>query len=413
MAKKPEILAPAGSWESLAAAVKAGAEAVYFGLDKLNQRSLKKKFTLRDLKDIREFTAERGVRAYLTLNSMVYDEDLPYVEEVLYAVKETGIDAVIGWDLAVVLRSLELGIETHMSVMSGIANTVSAKFYKSLGVKRIVPAKELNLEQLKRLKEETGLEVEIFVHGAMCMAISGRCFLSHDIFKTSANRGECYQVCRHKFEVRIRDLNATAGKKEYILGEDYVLSATDLMTLDVIEYLTFADAWKIEGRNKNPDYVYMVTKAYRTARDALLEGTFNEKLREELIETVSKVYHRDWDSGFYFGAPTFGINRSKATEQKAYIGVVEKYYPRIGVAEVRLETGELKLGDMIHIIGKKTGLVRQKVESMQIDKKPVEFVKAPTRIGLKVVERVREGDKVFVVKPVEVEERLKVGRYAD
>ena len=411
--KKPEILAPAGSWESLAAAIKGGAEAVYFGLDKLNQRSLKKKFTLKDLGEIREFTAEKSVRAYLTLNSMVYEEDLPYVEEVLDAVKETGIDAVIGWDMAVVLKSLERGIETHMSVMTGIANSVSAKFFKQLGVKRIVPAKELNLKQLKELKEKTGLEIEVFVHGAMCMAISGRCFLSHDIFKTSANRGECYQVCRHKFEVKIKDLNDTTGNREFILGEDYILSATDLMTLDIVEYLTFADAWKIEGRNKNPDYVYMVTKAYRTARDALLEGEFNEKLRQELIDMVSKVYHRDWDSGFYFGAPSFGINRSKATEQKVYVGVVEKYYPRIGVAEVKIETGEVKLGDTIHIIGKKTGIVRQKVESMQIDRKPIEVAKAPTRIGLKVVERVREGDKVFVMKPISEEEKLASARYSD
>ncbi|NPB05421.1 MAG: U32 family peptidase [Aquificae bacterium] len=413
MGKKPEILAPAGSFESLAAALKAGAEAVYFGLDKLNQRSLKKRFTIKDLPEIREVTAERGARAYLALNSMVYDEDLPYVEEVLHAAKESGIDAVIAWDLAVVLKSLELGIETHMSVMSAIANTVSASFYKSLGVKRIVPAKELNLAQLKRLKEQTGLEVEIFVHGAMCMAISGRCFLSHDVFKTSANRGECYQVCRHKFEVRIRDLNDTSGNKEFVLGEDYVLSATDLMTLDIVEHLLFADAWKIEGRNKNPDYTYMVTKAYRTARDALLEGTFNEKLRNELIEMVSKVYHRDWDGGFYFGAPSFGINRSKATEQKIYVGVVEKYYPRIGVAEVKVETGEIRLGDTLHIIGKRTGLVRQKVESMQIDRKPVEAVKAPSRVGIKVVERVREGDKVFVIKPITEEEKLASARYAD
>ncbi len=411
--RKPEILAPVGSWESLAAALKAGADAVYFGLDKLNQRSLKKKFTLKDLPALREETVQKGVRAYLTLNSMVYDEDLPYVEEVLHAVKENQIDAVIAWDMAVVLKSLELGIETHMSVMSGIANTVSANFYKNLGVKRIVPAKELNLEQLKRLKEKTGLEIEVFVHGAMCMAISGRCFLSHDIFKTSANRGECYQVCRHKFEVKIRDLNDTSGNREYILGSDYILSATDLMTLDIVEYLTFADAWKIEGRNKNPDYVYMVTKAYKTARDALLEGTFNETLRKELIDMVGRVYHRDWDSGFYFGAPTFGINRSKATEQKVYIGVVEKYYPRIGVAEVKIETGELKIGDTIHIIGKKTGVVRQKVESMQIDRQPVDYVKAPTRIGLKVVERVREGDKVFVMKPVSEEEKLALARYKD
>jgi putative protease len=411
--RKPEILAPAGSWESLAAAIKAEAEAVYFGLDKLNQRALKKKFTIKDLPQIREFTAEKGVRAYLTLNSMVYEDDLDYIDEVLHAVKENKIDAVIGWDMAVILKSLELGIETHMSVMTGIANSVSANFFKRLGVKRIVPAKELNYKQLLELKKKTGLEIEVFVHGAMCMAISGRCFLSHDVFKTSANRGECYQVCRHKFEVKIKDLNDTSGNREFILGENYILSATDLMTLDIVEYLTVFDAWKIEGRNKNPDYVYMVTKAYRTARDALLEGTFNNKLREELIDTVKRVYHRDWDSGFYFGAPGFGINRSKATEQKVYVGVVEKYYPRIGVVEVKIETGELKIGDIIHIIGKKTGLVRQKVESMQIDRKPIEVAKAPTRIGLKVIEKVREGDKVFVMKPISEEEKLELARYKD
>ena len=405
--KKPEILAPAGSWESLAAAVKAGAEAVYFGLEKLNQRALKKNFSVEELPEIKEFCAEHGVKAYLTLNSIVYDEDIPYVEEVLHKVKEAGIDAVIAWDFAVMLKSLELGIETHASVMTGIANTVSAKFYESLGVKRIVPAKELNLEQLKRLKENTNLEIEAFVHGAMCMAISGRCFLSHDLFQKSANRGECFQVCRHEFEVVIRDLNPTTKGKEYILGQDYVLSARDLMTLDIVEYLMFLDAWKIEGRSKNPDYVYMVTKAYRTARDALLEGSFNDKLREELIDMVSRVYHREWDSGFYFGKASFGINESIAKERKLYLGEVTNYYSRIGVAEVKLQTGELKLGDTIHIIGKKTGVVRQKVESIHLDRMPVEKVEAPATIGLKVIEKVRPGDKVYLIVEVAQEQKKK------
>jgi len=405
--KKPEILAPAGSWESLAAAVKAGAEAVYFGLEKLNQRALKKNFSIEELPEIKEFCAEHGVRAYLTLNSIVYDEDMPYVEEVLHKVKEAGIDAVIAWDFAVMLKSLELGIETHASVMTGIANTVSAKFYESLGIKRIVPAKELNLEQLKRLKENTNLEIEAFVHGAMCMAISGRCFLSHDLFQKSANRGECIQVCRHEFEVVIRDLNPTTKGKEYILGQDYVMSARDLMTLDIVEYLMFLDAWKIEGRSKNPDYVYMVTKAYRTARDALLEGSFNDKLREELIDMASRVYHREWDSGFYFGKASFGINESIAKEKKVYLGEVTNYYSRVGVAEVKLETGELKLGDTIHIIGKKTGVVRQKVESIHLDRMPVERVEAPATIGLKVIEKVRPGDKVYLIVEVAQEEKKK------
>ncbi len=406
--KKPEILAPAGNWEGLSAAVKAGAEAVYFGLDNLNQRALKKNFSIDELLEIKEFCAEHGVRAYLTLNSIVYDKDIPYIEEVLHRVKEVEIDAVIAWDLAVMLKSLELGIETHASVMTGIANSVSAKFYEQLGIKRIVPAKELNLQQLKKLKENTNLEIEAFVHGAMCMAISGRCFLSHELFQKSANRGECYQVCRHEFEVVIRDLNPTTRGTEYVLGQDYIMSARDLMTLDIVEHLMFLDAWKIEGRSKNPDYVYMVTKAYRTARDALLEGSFNEKLRQELIDMVSRVYHREWDSGFYFGKASFGVNESIAKEKKVYVGKITNYYSRIGVAEVKLEAGELKLGDTIHIIGKKTGVVRQKVESMQMDRKPLEKVQAPAVIGLKVVEKVRPGDKVYLIVEVGEEEKRSV-----
>ncbi|NPB07933.1 MAG: U32 family peptidase [Aquificae bacterium] len=406
--RRPEILAPAGNWESLSAALKAGAEAVYFGLDRLNQRALKKNFSLGDLPYIKEACGEKGVRAYLTLNSIVFDEDLPYIEEVLYAVKESGIDAVIGWDMAVILKSLELGIETHASVMTGIANTESARFYERLGVRRIVPAKELNLNQLKKLKENTSLEIEAFVHGAMCMAISGRCFLSHELFQRSANRGECYQVCRHEFQVVIRDLNPSAKGAEYVLGEDYVMSARDLMTLDIVEHLMFLDAWKIEGRSKNPDYVYMVVKAYRTARDALLEGSFNEELRKKLIDMVDRVYHREWDSGFYFGRASFGLNESVAKEKKVYVGKVTNFFSRIGVAEVKLEAQGLKIGDTIHIIGKKTGVVRQKVESIQMDRKPLEEVKAPAVIGLKVSERVRPGDKVYLIVEVKENEEVKV-----
>ncbi|NPA33290.1 MAG: U32 family peptidase [Aquificae bacterium] len=398
--KKPEILAPAGNWESLASALKAGADAVYFGLDKLNQRSLKKNFSLQELPLVKEECASRGARAYLTLNSIVFDEDLPYVEEVLHRAKDAGIDAVIAWDFAVILRALELGIETHASVMTGIANTESARFYEQLGVKRIVPAKELNLSQLKALKQNTGLEIEAFVHGAMCMAVSGRCFLSQDIFKKSANRGECYQVCRHEFRVVIEDLNPNTGGARFVLGEDYVLSARDLMTLDIVEHLTFLDAWKIEGRSKNPDYVYMVVDAYRRARDALLEGSFSEELRRELVEQVGRVYHREWDDGFYFGRASFGINESIATERKVYVGRVQKFYTRISVAEVKIESGELKLGDTIHIIGKKTGLVRQRVESIHLDGKPVESAKKGQVVGIKTAERVREGDKVYLITKV-------------
>jgi len=396
--RKPEILAPAGSWEALSSALKAGADAVYFGLDRLNQRSLKKNFSLGELPLIKEACAEKGVRAYLTLNSLVFEEDLPFVEEVLGKAKEAGVDAVIAWDFAVVLKALSLGMETHLSVMAGVSNSESALFFKKLGVKRVVPAKELNLKQLKEIKEKTGLEVEAFVHGAMCVAVSGRCFLSHEIFKKSANRGECYQVCRHPFRVIIEDLNPRAGGARFVLGEDYLLSAKDLMSLDVIERLLFLDAWKIEGRAKNPDYVYFTVKAYREARDALLEGRFTEELRKELIDLVDRVYHREWDGGFYTGEAGFGLNESVAKEEKVYLGKVNNYYGRVGVAEVKLETGELSLGDTLHFIGKTTGLVREKVKSIHLEGKPAERVKAPALVGVKVSERVRPGDKVFLIR---------------
>ncbi len=394
---KPEILAPVGHYEGLSAVIKAGADAIYMGVGKINQRALKTTFTLEDVKEIRKITQDAGVKQYITLNSIVFEDDLPYIEETLDALKEIGVDAVIGWDMAVLSGAIERGIETHLSTMASVSNSQAAKFYEKMGVKRIVPAREVKLEGLKEIKKKTNLEIEIFVHGAMCMAVSGRCFLSHDVFEKSGNRGECYQVCRHEFDVKIVSKNTGT---EFYLGSDYVLSARDLVTINFVDQLMWADSWKIEGRNKNPDYAYFTVKAYREARDRILNGEWNTKGWKDLLDMLERVYHREWDNGFYFGEGLFGINKSIAKEKKLYVGEVVKFYPRISVAEVKIVDNPIKIGDTIHIIGKKTGLVRQKVKSMQIDRKDIEIAERGTTVGLKTEERVREGDKVYLIVEV-------------
>ncbi|NPA12813.1 MAG: U32 family peptidase [Aquificae bacterium] len=396
--KKPEILAPVGHYEGLSAVIKAGADAIYMGVGKINQRALKKTFDIQDAKEIRKITKDAGVRQYITLNSIVFEEDLPYIEELLHQLKDIGVDAVIGWDMAVISKSLELGIETHLSTMASVSNSQAAKFYQNLGIKRIVPAREVSLEGLKKIKDETDLEIEIFVHGAMCMAISGRCFLSHEIFEKSANRGECYQICRHEFDVKIVSKNTGT---ELELGEDYILSAKDLMTLNFVDRLMWADSWKIEGRNKNVDYAYMVVSAYREARDRILNGEWNTKGWQDLLDKLERVYHREWDSGFYFGKGGFGLNKSIAKEKKLFVGEVVKFYPKIKVAEVKIIDHPISIGDTIHIIGKKTGLVRQKVSSMQVDRKNIQRADRGMVVGLKTDERVRVGDKIYLITQVD------------
>ena len=400
---KPEILAPVGHYEGLSAVIKAGADAIYMGVGKINQRALKSNFTIEDVKEIRKITQDAGVKQYIVLNSIVFEDDLPYINETLHQLKEVGVDAVIGWDMAVLSKSIELGIETHLSTMASVSNSQAAKFYEKMGIKRIVPAREVKLQGLLDIKNKTNLEVEIFIHGAMCMAVSGRCFLSHDVFEKSGNRGECYQVCRHEFDVKIVSKNTGT---EFYLGSDYVLSARDLVTINFVDKLMWADSWKIEGRNKNADYAYMVTSAYREARDRILNGEWETKGWKDLWDKLERVYHREWDSGFYFGEGLFGMNKSIAKEKKLYVGEILKFYPKISVAEVKIVDNPIKIGDTIHIIGKKTGVVRQTVESMQVDRKDIKETQRGDVIGLKTVERVRPGDKVYLIVEVNQEEKV-------
>ncbi len=400
---KPEILAPVGHYEGLSAVIKAGADAIYMGCGKINQRARKANFDIEDVKEIRKITQDKGLKQYIVLNSIVFEDDLPYINETLDQLKEVGVDAVIGWDMAVLSGAIERGIETHLSTMASVSNSQAAKFYENLGITRIVPAREVKLEGLIDMKNKTNLEIEIFIHGAMCMAVSGRCFLSHDVFESSGNRGECNQVCRHEFEVKITSKNTGT---DFIMGSDYVLSARDLVTINFVDKLMWADSWKIEGRNKNPDYAYMVTKAYREARDRILNGEWETKGWKDLWDMLERVYHREWDGGFYFGEGLFGINKSIAKEKKLYVGEVTKFYPKISVAEVKVINNPMKIGDTIHIIGKKTGVVRQQVKSMQVDGKNIETAERGIMVGLKTDEKVRVGDKVYVLEEVETPELL-------
>ncbi len=393
--KTPEILSPVGHFEGLFSAIKAGADAVYMGFDRLNQRAGKSGFSKEDIKEIRKITKDHNIRQYIAINSLVFEEDIPYVEEALDFLSDIKVDAVIAWDMAVITGAIQRGLETHLSTMASVSNSLSASFYKNLGIKRIVPAKELSLDTLKSLKQKTGLEIEVFVHGSMCMAVSGRCFLSHEVYQKSGNRGECFQVCRHEFDVKVISKNSGT---EYYLGSDYVMSAKDLLTINFVDQLMWADAWKIEGRNKNPDYVYFTTKAYKEAKDRILNAEWDKKGYSDLIDMLQRVYHREWDGGFYFGEASFGINASIAKEEKIFVGEVIKYYPKASVAEINIMAESLKIGDIIHIIGKTTGLVRQKVESMEIEKQKIEQAQKGMIVGLKVIEKVREKDKVYLIK---------------
>ncbi|WP_456402821.1 peptidase U32 family protein [Persephonella sp.] len=400
--RKPEILSPVGHYEGLSAVIKAGADAIYMGVGKINQRALKTHFDIKDVAEIRKITQDAGVKQYIVLNSIVFEDDLNYINETLHQLKEIGVDAVIGWDMAVLSKSIELGIETHLSTMASVSNSQAAKFYEKLGIKRIVPAREVKLDGLLDIKKKTNLEIEIFIHGAMCMAVSGRCFLSHDVFEKSGNRGECYQVCRHEYDVKIVSKNTGT---EFLLGSDYVLSARDLVTINFVDKLIWADSWKIEGRNKNADYAYIVTKAYREARDRILNGEWNKKGWKDLLDMLERVYHREWDSGFYFGKGFFGLNKSIAREQKLYVGEVVKFYPKISVAEVKIIDNPIKIGDTIHIIGKKTGVLRQTVKSMEINKKSIDIAERGVTVGLKTDDKVRVGDKVYLMKEIETADK--------
>lgn len=397
-----ELLVPAGDFPSLIAGVEAGADAVYFGLQEFSMRAFSRNFKISDLDRMRKICdngidvngvfgkkgGKKKVKMYMTLNTIIYNSELKKVEGVIKKVKDK-VDAIICWDLAVVSLCRKYKVPFHISTQASISNSASAEFYKKLGAERAILARELDLKQIKEISKV--MFVETFVHGAMCVAVSGRCFTSQFLFNKSANRGECIHPCRRAYIIKDEEGN------ELKLDNNRVMSAKDLCALPFIEDLKKAGikSFKIEGRNRPAEYVSVVVSVYREAIDKKL----TDKRKKELIEKLKSVYHRGFSSGFYLFKP--GKNEfsdsenGEQTERKKYIGRIENYYKKIGVAEINIHAGSLKLDDEVYIIGNKTGIKRQKVKSMEIHHKQVEKVKKGDKVAIKL--EGRKNDEVYLI----------------
>jgi len=385
-----ELLAPAGSFVSLITAITAGADAVYFGLDEegTNMRASAKNFSLNDLPKMRKM-CNKKVKMYLTLNTIIYDNELERIEQIIKKSKKY-INAVICWDLAIISLCKKYKVPFHISTQASVSNIEAAKFYKKLGAERIVLARELNLEQIKKISKI--IDVECFIHGAMCVSISGRCFTSQFLFNKSANRGECLHPCRRQY-----DVTDDEGKK-LKLENNKVMSAKDLCTLPFIEELKKAGikAFKIEGRNKEPEYVDATIRVYRKALDKKLTP---REIEESLAE-LKKVYNKEFSSGFFLGVPTNDdfskTENSSATHKKEFIGKIYHYFSNVSVAAIKMSSGKIKVGDELLVLGDKTGVVRHKIERIEVNKESLKEAGKGMEIGIKIP-GVRKGDKVYLV----------------
>ncbi|MAF51334.1 MAG: protease [Nanoarchaeota archaeon] len=392
--KKPELLVPANSLATLKTAIDAGADAVYFGL-KLNSNMRTSNIQISDLPNLKKYK----IKKYLTLNSIYYDVQLENLKNVIEKTKDY-IDAYICWDLATIQLLKKNNLPFFISTQASISNSESAKFYKELGAKKIVLARELTLEQIKKVKERADIPVEVFIHGSMCMAVSGRCFISQDLFKKSANRGQCLNNCRREYTIKDKQ----EGGEEMILGDNYILNAKDLCTLPFIEKLIEAgiDSFKIEGRNKKPEYIKAVTEAYREAIDSYYENKLDDKLKEKLMKKLKTVYHREFNQGFFFGKPldSFSNNTgSKATKSKKFIGKIENYYDKQKVAVFNVQANPIKLKDSLLIIGNKTGTIETTALGLEVEHKKVKEIKKGL-VGVKLDSKVRVNDEVYLFEDI-------------
>ena len=402
--KKPEIMAPAGDWTMLRAAVNAGADAIYFGTDQLNMRAKAKNFQIENLPEIVTFCKSKNVKTYLTINTIVYENEIDQVYELIAKAKSAGIDMIICWDLSVIELCNKLNMPFAVSTQASVSNSVSAEMYKKLGAKRIVLARECLLEDVKKIKSRVNIEVEAFIHGAMCIAVSGRCFMSHYMFDKSANRGECIQPCRREYEIIDKSTD-----KSMVLGEDYVLSPEDLCSIEFIDQLIEAgiDSFKIEGRKRSPEYASKVVSVYRKAVDLYFKKSLTSDIKRELLDQLGEVYNRGFSTGFYFGAPGkddyAGIYGSKATTRKEFVGRVTNYYKIPQVAEITMETGNLESGNKILISGETTGVVELKIDKIIFEDKAVTQVGKGNIFTVFCEEPVRPRDSVYLIKQVEKE----------
>ncbi len=381
--KKLEIMAPAGNFECLQAAIQGGADSVYFGVEKLNMRSHSaNNFKMTDLAEIVRICSGYGVKTYLTLNIALYDEDLEDMRRTLDAAKEAGITAVIAADMAAIIYARRIGVEVHISTQLSISNAEALRFYAQFA-DVIVLARELNLGQVKEIKAVIDrdhicgpsgrlVEIEMFAHGALCMAISGKCYLSLHEYGASANRGSCYQICRRSYDVKDRETG-----NELHVDNKYIMSPKDLCTIEFMDRIIDAGVtvFKIEGRARSAEYVKRVASCYRRAADAVCDGTYTPALGSKLKEELSEVFNRGFWDGYYQGARLgewTEVYGSSATRKKAYCGKVTNWFGKLGVAEILVESRSLKVGDKILIQGPTSGSVEYSVPEIRVDLKPVE-----------------------------------------
>lgn len=406
-----EIMAPVGSRDSLAAAIKAGAGSVYFGVEKLNMRAHSAStFTVDDLREIAATCAAHGIKTYLTVNTIIYQEDLGQMREIIDAAKDAGISAVIASDVAVMTYCREVGQEVHLSTQLNISNIEALKFYARFA-DVVVLARELNMEQVaaiyRGICEENicgpsgrQVRIEMFCHGALCMAISGKCYMSLHEANRSANRGSCVQICRRSYTVTDNETGA-----ELAIDNKYIMSPKDLKTVRFIDRMMEAGVrvFKIEGRARGPEYVKTVVECYREAIAAVLDGTFTEQRKDEWDERLATVFNRGFWDGYYQGQTMGEWNRhygSCATERKVYVGKGVKYFSKLGVAEFTVEASEFAPGDKLLITGPTTGALYVTPDVIHGDHGPVDIARKGTRISIAVPEKVRPSDKLFRIEPV-------------
>jgi U32 family peptidase len=402
--KKPELMAPAGDWTMLRAVVNAGTDAIYFGTDQLNMRAKAKNFQIENLPEIVTFCKYKNVKTYLTINTIIYEKEIDQAYELIAKAKSAGVDMIICWDLSVIELCNRLNMPFAVSTQASVSNSVSAEMYKKLGARRIVLARECFLEDIKKIKSKIDIEIEAFIHGAMCIAVSGRCFMSHYMFDQSANRGECIQPCRREYEIIDKSTD-----KLMVLGEDYVLSPEDLCSIEFIDQLIEAgiDSFKIEGRKRSPEYASKVVSVYRKAVDLYFKKSLTTDIKRELLDQLGEVYNRGFSTGFYFGAPGkddyAGIYGSKATTRKEFVGRVTNYYKIPQAAEITMETGNLEPGNQILISGETTGVVELKIDKIIFEDKVVTQVGKGKIFTVFCEEPVRPRDSVYLIKQVEKE----------
>ena len=406
--KKIELLSPAGSFECLQAAINGGADAIYFGVEQLNMRTRSSKsFSISDIKEVSALCKLNGIKAYITLNTVMYEHDMQLLQSILKEVKKYRIDAVIASDFAVIEYCNQLNIPLHISTQANVSNIESVQFFSRFA-DVVVLARELTLKQVAHISKEinrkkiTGIsgeliKIELFVHGALCMAISGKCYLSLHSQNASANRGACVQNCRRPYLVKDAETN-----EELLIENEYIMSPKDLCTIDILDQLVNSgvDIFKIEGRSKGADYVYTVTQCYREALQAIENNNYTNDKMEEWLKRLSTVYNRGFWEGYYLGRKLGEWTShpgSAASEKKIYVGKGSKYYPKINVAEFLIETGNIRPGDTLMVTGPICGMVKEKTVAFIVNgkenKEAVKGDKITFAFGTKVTAR----DKLYKI----------------